>query len=172
MLGVGLVGHRRIAEEPEAGLLVRADRARVLHGWTDHALRDVVTSEDDVAEERANEPRAVALPDLRGLADEEVDPGARRIERERLTVLVVVVDQVALDEADRMSTVADEEDLGRIAFTAEALPVLVELVLGIGVPRRIGPPPADMRLQQPPPDQRQIRLGQRGKVVVRLWRIR
>ena len=172
MLGVGLVGHLGIAEEPEAGFLVRPDCARVLHRWTDHAFRDVVAREDDVAEERADQPGAVALPDLSGLADEQVDPRARRIERERPPVLVVVVDQVALDETDRMSAMADEEDVRRIAFAAQALPVLVELVLGIRVPRRIRPPPADVRLEEPAADERQIRLGQRGKVVVRLWRIR
>ena len=171
MLRVGFVGHLDIAEEPEAGLLVRPDRARVLHRWTDHAFRDVVAREDDIAEERTDQSRAVTLADLRGLADEKVDPGARHLERERLPVLVVVVDQVALDEPDRPTPMADEEDLRRIAFVADSLPVLVELVLWIRVPRRIGPPSADVRLEEPAADERQIRLGQRREVVLRRWRI-
>jgi len=89
MLRVGLVGHRGIAEEPEAGLLVRADRARILHGWTDHALRHVVTGEDDVAEERADEPRAVAFADLVGFTrlGEETPPEELEQLAHRLTDL-------------------------------------------------------------------------------------
>jgi hypothetical protein len=66
----------------------------------------------------------------------------------------------------------DQEEERRIAIAADPRAVLLELVLRIGLPRRVGPPAAYVGLEQPAADERQIRLGQRREVVLRLWRIR
>lgn len=167
MLGIRLVRNAHVLEGSEAGLLVSPDRARVLDRWADDALRHVVAREDDVAEEGPDELRAVALPDQDGLADEQVDARRRDIECEGGAVLVMVVDPVALDEADRPPVMADEEDLGRVTVSADALAVLLELVVGIRGAGRVGPPPADVRLEEPAADERQVRLGQWREVVLR-----
>jgi hypothetical protein len=172
VLGVGLVRDPRVLEEAEPGLLVRPDRARVPDRRPDDTVVDVVRREHDVAQERADELRSTALADLGRLANEQVDARSRRVEGEGLTVLVVVVDPVALDEADRSGAMADEEELGRITVAADPRAVLLELVVRIRVTRRVGPPAADVRLEEPAPDQRKIRLGQGREVVLRRGRIR
>src|SRR5207247_6941877 len=87
---------------------------------------------------------------------------------ERLAILVVVVDAVALDEADRPVAIADEEDPRRVVIVAaDPAAVLLELVVGVGLARRVRPPTADVRLEEPLADAREVRLGQRREVVLR-----
>ena len=110
----------------------------------------------------------MTLPDEIRLADEQVDAGRGDVERERLAVLVVVVDPVALDEADRPALMADEEEARLIRIiAADPPPVLVELVVGIRRARRIGPPAAHVRLEEPSPHEWEVRFGQRREVVLR-----
>ncbi len=168
MLGIGLVGHDRVPEEPEPGLLVRADRIRVLDRRADDALGHVVRLEEDVAQEGPNELRTVAPADEVGLADEQIDAGGADVERECLAVVVVVVDPVALDEPDGPAAIADEEQPGRILIVAtDPAAVLLELVVGGGLARWIRPPTADVRLEEPLADLGEVRLGQRREVVFR-----
>src|SRR5258706_9064128 len=168
VLGIRFVGHDRILEETEPGLLVRPDRAHVLDRGTDDALGHVVGLEDDVAEEPADDRRAMAIADEVGFADYKDDPGGRHVERERLAVLVVVVDPVGLDETDRPAAQADEEELCRVVvIAADAPAVLLELVGPVRLARRSRPPTAVVPLDEPGSDPRKVRFGQRREVVLR-----
>src|SRR5258708_13576102 len=62
----------------------------------------------------------------------------------------------------------DEEDpRGVVVISADPPPVLVDLVVRVGLAGWIRPPAADVRLEQPLPDAREVRLGQRREVVLR-----
>src|SRR5207237_9245351 len=93
-------------------------------------------------------------------------------ERPSDAALCVVINQVAPNESVRPVAQADDEDLAVAAVTSDARAVLFVLVVGIRVAGRVRPPPPHVRLEEPPADLRQIRLGERREVELRLGRTR
>src|SRR3979490_250471 len=88
-------------EEPEPGLLVRADRRGVAPRRSAHAELDPVARECHIPQERAYERSAVTLSDEVGLSDEEIDTERSPAEGDHRRVFGMVVDPVALKVPDR-----------------------------------------------------------------------
>lgn len=141
-----------VLEVAEADLLVRTDRAHVRVRRIDDA-EVAVALEDDLAEEGAQELGPVPAVEHVRLAEIHVDARRRLAQVQGGGVLGLVVDAVRLDEADRAAVGADDEVLGRF-LAAERRAIAGEI--GIRLAGSVVPPLADVRLQEPALEEREV----------------
>jgi len=118
----------------------------------------------DVPQERADERRAVALPDEVGLSDEEIDPERGPTQPDHGGVFGMVVDQVALELPDRPAVELDQVEVGRV-LAAHGGAVLADRVVGVDVRRDVVVPASHVRTQEPGADEVEILLAEGNEAV-------